>query len=195
MVLSFFYALRKGIDFEQAFANLQEGLRRIMQLISALDGNMMVCLEQEFGYKEGDRRLTIPLLPSSASSNSDRTDSSTSRGSWSIRICLMFFRRSRSCETRTNLSPEGIRSRRCPLISWSHQPTSSKAVVSSPQTSTTAALMALVSWSRLRSELKAADILKAICQRQAAAWTPRASITACQKSCTNKKDTLDQLMR
>ncbi|KAK3167235.1 putative secondary metabolism biosynthetic enzyme [Lepraria neglecta] len=77
MGLNFFFALRKGINFEQAFANLQEGLRRTMQLIPALDGKMMVCSEQEIGYKKGDLRLTIPLLPSSASSSSDGTDSST----------------------------------------------------------------------------------------------------------------------
>ena len=76
MGLNFFFALRKGISFEQAFANLQEGLRRTMQLIPALDGKMMVCSEQEIGYKKGDLRLTIPLLPSSASSDSDRMDTS-----------------------------------------------------------------------------------------------------------------------
>ena len=77
MGLNFFFALRKGISFEQAFANLQEGLRRTMQLIPALDGKMMVCSQQEIGYKKGDLRLTIPLLPPSASSDSNRTDSST----------------------------------------------------------------------------------------------------------------------
>lgn len=77
MGLNFFFALRKGISFEQAFTNLQEGLRRTMQLIPALDGKMMVCSEQEIGYKKGDLRLTIPLLPPSASSDTDHTDSST----------------------------------------------------------------------------------------------------------------------
>ncbi|KAL8722330.1 MAG: hypothetical protein Q9225_001178 [Loekoesia sp. 1 TL-2023] len=77
MGLEFFFALRKGISFEQAFANLQDGLRRTFQLIPALDGKMMVCSEQEIGYKKGDLRLTIPPLSSSASSDSDRTDSST----------------------------------------------------------------------------------------------------------------------
>ncbi len=76
MGLNVFFALRKGISFEQAFANLQEGLRRTMQHIPALDGKMMVCSEREIGYKKGDLRLTIPLLPSSASSDSDGTDSS-----------------------------------------------------------------------------------------------------------------------
>ncbi|KAL9006359.1 MAG: hypothetical protein Q9188_000895 [Gyalolechia gomerana] len=77
MGLNFFFALRKGVSFEEAFANLQEGLRRTMQLIPALDGKMMVCSEQEIGYKKGDLRLTIPPLSSSASLNSDRTGSST----------------------------------------------------------------------------------------------------------------------
>jgi len=77
MGLNFFFALRKGIIFEQAFVNLQEGLHRTMQLIPALDGKMMVCSDQEIGHKKGDLRLTIPLLPLSASLHSDGTDSST----------------------------------------------------------------------------------------------------------------------
>lgn len=77
MGLNFFFALRKGVNFEEAFANLQEGLGRTMRLIPARDGKMMVCSEQEIGYKRGDLRLTIPPLSSSASSNSDRTGSST----------------------------------------------------------------------------------------------------------------------
>ena len=77
MGLNFFFALHKGINFEQAFENLQEGLRRTMQLIPALDGKMMVCSEHEIGYKEGDLRLTMPLLPSSTPPDSDLTDSST----------------------------------------------------------------------------------------------------------------------
>ena len=77
MGLNFFFALRKGVSFEQAFANLQEGLRRTLQLIPALDGKMMVCSEHEIGYKKGDLRLTIPPLPPSASPDSDRMDSSS----------------------------------------------------------------------------------------------------------------------
>ena len=77
MGLNFYFALIKGISSEQAFANLQEGLRRTMQLIPALDGKMMVCSEQEIGYKEGDLRLTIPPLPPSASQDRNCTDSST----------------------------------------------------------------------------------------------------------------------
>lgn len=76
MGMTFFFALRKGISFEQAFTNLQEGLRRTMQLIPALDGKMMVCSEHEIGYKKGDLRLTIPPLSSSGFSDSDRTGSS-----------------------------------------------------------------------------------------------------------------------
>ena len=76
MGLNFFFALRKEIGFEQAFENLQKGLRRTMQLIPALDGKMIVCSEQEIGYKKGDLRLTMPLLPSSTSLDSDLTDTS-----------------------------------------------------------------------------------------------------------------------
>ena len=75
MGLNFFFALRKEIGFKQAFENLQKGLRRTMQLIPALDGKMIVCSEQEIGYKKGDLRLTMPLLPSSTSLDSDLTDS------------------------------------------------------------------------------------------------------------------------
>ncbi|KAL9601177.1 MAG: hypothetical protein Q9219_002677 [cf. Caloplaca sp. 3 TL-2023] len=77
MGLEFYFALRKGVGFEQVFENLQDGLRRTMELIPALDGKMMVCSEQEMGYKKGDLRLTIPPLPSSNSSNSTATTSST----------------------------------------------------------------------------------------------------------------------
>ena len=77
MGLNFYFALRKGISFKQAFSNLQEGLHRTMQLIPALDGKMMVCSEEEIGYKKGELRLTIPLLPPLTSSGSDRTNSST----------------------------------------------------------------------------------------------------------------------
>ncbi|KAL8922381.1 MAG: hypothetical protein Q9208_005234 [Pyrenodesmia sp. 3 TL-2023] len=76
MGLSFFFALRKGITFEQAFNRLQEGLRRTLQLIPALDGKMMVSSEQEIGYKKGDLRLTIPPLPSSVPSDSHHAEAS-----------------------------------------------------------------------------------------------------------------------
>ncbi len=61
MGLNFFFALRKGISFEQAFVNLRESLHRTMQLIPALDGKMMVSSDQDIGYKKGDLRLTIIL--------------------------------------------------------------------------------------------------------------------------------------
>ena len=76
MGMEFYFALEKGVDFQQAFANLQEGLRRTMQLIPALDGKMMVCSDQEIGYKKGDLRLTIPPVPPPASSDSNGTNSS-----------------------------------------------------------------------------------------------------------------------
>ena len=61
--LSFYFSLRQSASIADAFVNLQEGLRRTMQLIPALDGKMMVCSENEMGYKKGDLRLTIPSLP------------------------------------------------------------------------------------------------------------------------------------
>ena len=76
MGLHFFFALNRGISFEKAFLNLQEGLRRTMQLIPALDGKMMVCSESEIGYKKGDLRITIPPLPS-PSLGSGHMESST----------------------------------------------------------------------------------------------------------------------
>ena len=69
MGLNFYFALQDGISFEQAFTVLQEGLRRTMQLIPALEGKIMPCSKQEIGYKEGDLRITMPSLSSSASTN------------------------------------------------------------------------------------------------------------------------------
>lgn len=125
MGLNFFFALRKGISFEQAFANLQEGLRRTVQLIPALDGKMMVCSEQEIGYKKGDLCLTIPLFYRRPPRIAILRTLQRGQGSWPTRICLMFFRRSRSCEmtgscpphSRTNLSSKRIHSRGYPQIS------------------------------------------------------------------------------
>ena len=63
MGLNFYFALRPEVGFEEAFKNLQEGLKRTLQLIPALDGKMMSCSKDEIGYKEGHLRLTIPSLP------------------------------------------------------------------------------------------------------------------------------------
>ena len=71
--LEFYFALRKDISFEEAFANLQKGLHRTMQLIPALDGKIILDSEDEIGYKKGDLRLTIPPLQTSASLENDRT--------------------------------------------------------------------------------------------------------------------------
>ncbi|KAL8995489.1 MAG: hypothetical protein Q9169_004783 [Polycauliona sp. 2 TL-2023] len=78
MGLQFYFPLRKGVSFSQAFVGLQEGLRRVFQLCPALDGRMMVCSEQEIGYKKGDLRLSIPQIPSTISSAGD--DSHSSKG-------------------------------------------------------------------------------------------------------------------
>ncbi|KIM94081.1 hypothetical protein OIDMADRAFT_136765 [Oidiodendron maius Zn] len=69
MGLNFFFALRPGISFQEAFARLQEGLRRTLQLVPALDGKMMLASEQEFGYKKGEYRITIPPPSLPAHSN------------------------------------------------------------------------------------------------------------------------------
>lgn len=114
--LSFFFALREGINFEQVFANLQEGLRRTMQLTPALDGKMMIWSEHEIAYKRATSASTFLLL--------HRRTPLSGRGSWSIRIYLKYFRRSRSCEAPasypphpgTILSLKRIPSRNCPLI-------------------------------------------------------------------------------
>ncbi|KAF1945053.1 transferase family protein-like protein [Clathrospora elynae] len=73
MGLVFYFPLRQGVSFEQVFENLQEGLRETFKLIPALDGKMMVCSEQEIGYKKGDLCVTIPPLPSAASPASNPT--------------------------------------------------------------------------------------------------------------------------
>ncbi|KAL8651738.1 MAG: hypothetical protein Q9226_004575 [Calogaya cf. arnoldii] len=65
--LSFYFALRINVSFEQTFANLQEGLRHTFHLIPALNGKLMVCSEQEIGYTKGDLCVTIPSLRSSTS--------------------------------------------------------------------------------------------------------------------------------
>lgn len=70
MGLNFFFALRDGITFEQAFQNLQDGLRRTLQLIPGLDGKMMFCSDQEIGFKPGDLCVTMPTL--SASVDADK---------------------------------------------------------------------------------------------------------------------------
>ena len=74
MGLHFFIPLRREITFEEAFANLQQGLRRTMQLIPALEGRVMDCSEQEIGYKKGDICVTIPPLSSSVLPDGNRTD-------------------------------------------------------------------------------------------------------------------------
>jgi aryl carrier-like protein len=74
MGLNFFFELRKEADFKTIFALLQQGLRRTFELIPALSGKIMVCSEGEIGYKKGDLCVTIPPLPSPASSIDDPTE-------------------------------------------------------------------------------------------------------------------------
>ncbi|KAF5565682.1 nonribosomal peptide synthetase [Fusarium phyllophilum] len=68
MGLNFYFALRPGISFGEAFAKLQAGLVRAFEIIPELEGKMMLASEHEFGYKKGEYRITIPPYPSPASS-------------------------------------------------------------------------------------------------------------------------------
>lgn len=60
MGLNFYFALREGVTFQEAFAKLQKGLVRAFEIIPELDGKMMHASEHEFGYKKGEYRITIP---------------------------------------------------------------------------------------------------------------------------------------
>jgi aryl carrier-like protein len=63
MGLSFYFALREGVSFGDAFELLQRGLVRAFEIIPELDGKMMYASDQEFGYKKGEYRITIPPHP------------------------------------------------------------------------------------------------------------------------------------
>ena len=71
--MKFYFPLRERAQFEQVFARLQEGLRRTIQLIPELEGKVMPCSEHEIGYKKGDLRITLPLLLSTATPDSNST--------------------------------------------------------------------------------------------------------------------------
>ncbi|RGP80029.1 hypothetical protein FLONG3_1800 [Fusarium longipes] len=68
MGLNFYFALRPGASFEEAFVKLQNGLAKAFEIIPELDGRMMLASEDEFGYRKGEYRITIPPKPLSASS-------------------------------------------------------------------------------------------------------------------------------
>ncbi|KAF5013927.1 hypothetical protein FDECE_102 [Fusarium decemcellulare] len=74
--MNFYFPLREGVSFEQAFVYLQEGLRRTIELIPTLEGKVMKCSEQEMGYKNGDLCVTLPPVPSTATSGRHGTDTS-----------------------------------------------------------------------------------------------------------------------
>jgi acyl-CoA synthetase (AMP-forming)/AMP-acid ligase II/aryl carrier-like protein len=63
MGLNFYFALRPGVSFEEAFVKLQRGLAKSFEIIPELDGRMMLASEHEFGYKKGEYRITIPPEP------------------------------------------------------------------------------------------------------------------------------------
>jgi len=67
--MKFYIPLREEVSFEQAYGRLQEGLRRTMELIPELGGKVIRCSEHEMGYKKGDLRITLPLLPSTATAH------------------------------------------------------------------------------------------------------------------------------
>ncbi|KAF1982044.1 acetyl-CoA synthetase-like protein [Aulographum hederae CBS 113979] len=68
MGLNFYFALRPDVTFQEAFAKLQDGLRRAFEIIPELDGKMMLASEHEIGCKKGEYRITIPHHPLPASS-------------------------------------------------------------------------------------------------------------------------------
>ncbi|KAL6916435.1 hypothetical protein FSST1_007930 [Fusarium sambucinum] len=63
MGLNFYFAIRPGVSFEEAFVKLQRGLAKAFAIIPELDGKMMLASEHEFGYKKGEYRITIPPEP------------------------------------------------------------------------------------------------------------------------------------
>ncbi|KAK7418709.1 hypothetical protein QQX98_003727 [Neonectria punicea] len=67
MGLVFYFPLREGVSYEDAFSNLQEGLNRTFDMIPALGGKMMNRSEQEIGYTNGDLCVTIPPLSMASS--------------------------------------------------------------------------------------------------------------------------------
>jgi aryl carrier-like protein len=60
MGLMFYFPLGDQVSFDDAFANLQDGLNRTFDMIPALGGKMMPASEYEIGYKKGDLCVTVP---------------------------------------------------------------------------------------------------------------------------------------
>ncbi|KXT02248.1 hypothetical protein AC578_5081 [Pseudocercospora eumusae] len=63
MGLNLYFPLRPDVSPQDAFAHLQAGFARALQLIPALDGKMMFASDNEIGYKKGDLLVTIPPFP------------------------------------------------------------------------------------------------------------------------------------
>ncbi|EHK96265.1 hypothetical protein M7I_8023 [Glarea lozoyensis 74030] len=71
MGLNFFFALPKNVEFREVFTGLQDGLRRAMDLLPALEGKIMMCSDLEIGYKRGDLYVSIPPLQPRATCESE----------------------------------------------------------------------------------------------------------------------------
>jgi aryl carrier-like protein len=63
MGLNFYFALADKVSFQDAFGQLQDGLRRTFEIIPELDGKMLLASDHEFGHKKGEYRITIPQRP------------------------------------------------------------------------------------------------------------------------------------
>ncbi|CAM6002879.1 unnamed protein product [Sphagnum balticum] len=74
--MKFYIPLREGVSFEQAYRRLQVGLRRTIELIPELGGKIMRCSQDEIGYKNGDLRITLGPIPSTATGDIDPTEPS-----------------------------------------------------------------------------------------------------------------------
>lgn len=60
MGLVFYFSLREDVKFQDAFANMQEGLNRTFELIPALGGKMMKCSPDELAYTKDELSVAVP---------------------------------------------------------------------------------------------------------------------------------------
>ncbi|KAF4900571.1 Non-canonical non-ribosomal peptide synthetase FUB8 [Colletotrichum viniferum] len=64
--MKFYIPLCEDARYEDVFNRLHGGLCRTLELIPELEGKVMRCSPHETGYKNGDLRITLPLIPSTA---------------------------------------------------------------------------------------------------------------------------------